>query len=238
VLRLEVLPTRLMDHDRKGVAVNKMDALRAEIRKANDYMAAGKKEEAKRVLETLFKNFPDNKNLYGDAVSIYLVGKMFDDAKAVFHLYKSKFGEDLRSDFSLADIDQEKTKYAAIVRSYDSAVVKVFKRMSAFDRGRLSNLPMVFPVKEIRLSLDEIVLRKGGREYHYPWTEILDAFITSREGHKGYLFSEDIIRTLYLRTKDRTFKIDVSANFPDFKDNEILLGELRKQIALREEKKS
>ena len=201
-------------------------------------MAAGKKEEAKRILENLFNNFSDKKSLYGDAVSIYLVGNMFDDAKAVFHLYKSKFGEELQSDFSLADIEQEENKYVSSVRTYDSAAVKVFRRMSAFERGRLSNLPMLLPVKEIRLSRDKIVLRKGGREYHYLWPEIQDAFITRREGSKGYLFGEEIIRTLHLRTKDQTFKIDVSANFPDFKDNEVLLEEMQKRIALREEKKS
>lgn len=215
-----------------------MDTFRAEIGKASGDMAAGKKEEAKKVLENLFERFPDKKSLYGDAVNIYLAGKMFEEAKAVFDLYKGKFGEDLRSDFSLAEIEREQDEYECAAKSYDNAAVKVFKRMSAWERGRLSGLPMIFPVKEIRLSQDGIVLSKGRREYRYAWSDIQDAFITSRKGYRGYAFSEAIIRTLHLRTRDQTFKIGVSANFPDFKHNEILLEELKKRITLREDKKS
>jgi hypothetical protein len=116
--------------------------------------------------------------------------------------------------------------------------VKVFKRMSAFERGRLSNLPMISPVKEIRLSPDEIILKKGCREYRYSWSDIHGAFITSRAGYKGARFGENVIRTLNLKTPDRTFKIDVSSNYPDFKYSDILVNELRKRIKLREENKS
>jgi len=212
--------------------------LRKEIRKAADYMAVGEKQEAKRILENLLQRFADKKYLYNDAVNIYVVGKMFDEAKAVFHLYKNKFGEDLHSDFTLADIAQEKNGYIDATKGYESASVKVFKRMSAFERGRLSNLPMITPVKEIRLSQDAIILKKGRSEYQYAWSDIQDAVITSRAGHKGARFAEDVIRTLNLKTPDRTFKIDVSSKYPDFKHSEILLKELRKRIALREEKNS
>jgi hypothetical protein len=211
-----------------------LDTFSSEIRKANDLMARGDKQEAKRVLDRLFETSPEKKGLYGDAVNIYLAGKMFDEAKAVFARYKSRFGEDLRSDVELSDIEREQNEYAA--RRSDSAPIRTFRRMSAFQRGRLSNLPMIFPVKEIKVSQEEIVLRKCMKEYHYAWPDIQDAFITSRDGYKGYLFSEDVIKTLNLRTKDRTFRIDVSANFPDFTDTDLLLEELRKRIVLREEK--
>lgn len=212
-------------------------ALRKEIRKAGDCIVVGEKQEAKRILDNLFERFADKKTLYGDAVNIYLAGKMFDEAKAIFHLYKDKFGEDLHSDFSLADIEQEQNGYITAAKGYESASVKVFKRMSAFERGRLSNLPMISPIKEIRLSQDEIILIKGRKEYRHAWSDIQDAFITSRAGYKGARFGENVIRTLNLKAPDRTFKIDVSSNYPDFKHNEILLKELRKRITLREEKK-
>lgn len=210
--------------------------LRKEIQKAADYMAVGEKKEVERILENLLRRFADKKYLYNDAVNIYMIGKMFDEAKAVFHLYKDKFGEDLHSDFTLADVAEEQNRYIDATKGYERASVKVFKRMSAFERGRLSNLPVIIPVKEIRLSQDEIILRKGRREYRYGWSDIQDAFITSRAGHKGARFAEDVIRTLNLKTPDRTFKIDVSSKYPDFKHNEILLKELTKRLTLREEK--
>jgi len=205
------------------------------LRKASDCMAAGEKEEAKRIIEDLLQRFADKKHLYADAVNIYLFGKMFDEARAVFELYQNKFGANLHSDFSLAEIEGERRALEDATKSYESVSEKVFRRMSAFERGRLTNLPMIIPVKEIRLSKDEIILKKGNREYRYKWSDIQDAVITSRAGHKGARFAEDVIRTLRLKTPDRTFKVDVSSKYPDFRHNEILLKELRKRITLREE---
>jgi hypothetical protein len=149
--------------------------LRKELRKASDCMAVGEKQQAKRILENLLERFATKKSLYSDAVNIYLDGKMFEEAKAMFDLYKDKFGEDLHSDFSLADIAQEQNEFMTAGKGYENASVKVFKRMSAFERGRLSNLPMITPVKEIRLSQDEIILKKEagsivtpGRTYRMP----------------------------------------------------------------------
>ena len=211
--------------------------LKKDMQKAADYMAVGKKEEAKRTIENLLQRFADRKHLYNDAVNIYLMGKMFDEAKAVFELYTNKFVATLRSDFTLSDIEREQRASADATKTYQSASEKVFRRMSAFERGRLTNLPTITPVKEIRLSKDEIVLKKGRREYRYAWSDIQDAFITSRAGHKGARFAEDVIRTLNVKMPDRIFKIDVSLKYPDFKHNEILLEELRKRMTLREETK-
>jgi hypothetical protein len=215
-----------------------MKSLRTALGDADDSMAAGDKQAAKAILDNLFERFPHKKTLYGHAINIYLAGKMFDEAKRVFSLYKTKFGVDLHyTDFSPAEITREQNEYESATKAYDNAGVKVFRRMSAWERGRLSGLPVIFPVKEIRLSRDEIVLKKPNREYRFSWHEIDDAFITTRKGYRGYAFSEPLIKTLHLKTRDRTFKIDVSSNYPDFKHNEILLKELRKRITLREEKK-
>jgi hypothetical protein len=197
-------------------------------------MMAGKKEAAKKVLEHLFARLPENETIYADAVNIYMAGHCFNEAKAIFQLYKSRFGSDLRTDFSLADIEREESKHNTTEKAYDSSAVKVFKRMSPFERGRISHHPMIFPVKEIRISNDEIVLRQGWHEYHYAWSEIQEVFITTRRGYKGYQFSDDFIRTLNLRTRDRTFRIDVSVNFPDFRNSQVLLKELSSKIKVRE----
>jgi hypothetical protein len=105
--------------------------------------------------------------------------------KTVFEHYQNKFGANLHSDFSLAEIDGERRAFEGATKSYESTSEKVFRPMSAFERGRLTYLPMIIPVKEIRLSKDKIILKKGNREHRYKWSDFEDAFITSRAGHKG-----------------------------------------------------
>ena len=47
-------------------------------------------------------------------------------------------------------------------------------------------------------------------------------------------FSDDIVRTLVLKTRDQSFKINVSANFPDFEGSDLLVNELRQHLEVRE----
>lgn len=224
--------------DQTDANVSKMKSFRTAIRDADDYMAAGDKNAAKAVLQNLFEIYSDKKTLYGQAINIYLGGKMFDEARGVFSLYKSKFGCDLRhTDFSLAEIIREQNEYESAANTYDKADVKCFRRMSFWERGRFSGLPMIFPVKEITIFPGALVFKKAGHEYRFGWSEIQDAFITSRRGYKGYAFSEPYVKTLFIKPRDQTFKIDVSDNYPDFKHNDILLEQLRKHLALREDKK-
>lgn len=206
----------------------------AEICKANDHVAAGRAVEAKAILRLTLNRYPEEKGLYHDAVNIYLAGKMFEEAIEVFGLYKKRFGEELRTDYTLEDINKEKAEYQKRVRQYDAGKTKVFTRMSIYERGRLSNLPMIFPVREITMSPEGIILKKGKREFRYQWPEVVDVRIEQRKGHKGYFLGEDVVRTLLIRTGDRTFKIDISARFPDFKDSEILLRELQRYKMVRE----
>jgi hypothetical protein len=218
-----------------------MESVKAELRKAEDYMSLGDRDAAKAVIEDLFERFPYERSLYGAAANIYLAGKMFEEAKQVFTLYKNRLGKDLPADFSLDEITREQNERESAARSYESREVKVFKRMSAWERGRVSrsalaNLSSIFPVKEIRISPTEIVLKKQNRDYHFAWSEIQDAFITKRKGYKGARFSEPFIKTLHIKTKDLTFEIDVSEIYPDFKHSDLLLKELQKRIPLREDK--
>jgi len=209
-------------------------SIEQEILKADYLMAGGKNEEANKILQGLLGQFPENKTVYADAVNIYVSGKMFDEAKRVFALYANRFGEQLRNDFSLKDVERDEHQYTTAKREYERSPVKVFRRMSIFERGCLGHLPKLFPVTEIQISKDELGIQKRGRYYRYSWSDVSDAFITSREGHKGGIFGEPIVRTLTLICAGETFRIDVSQRFPDFKDNELLLEELKKHMPLRE----
>jgi hypothetical protein len=208
---------------------------RKELREANAFMMAGNKNAAKKSLETLLVKFGHDKTIYADVVNIYLAGQLFKEAQAVFEAYANRFGGTLSADFTVSDIQREQAKYENAASSYAATPVKLFRRMSIVERGRVSHRPTIFPIREIRISDDGLVLRKRRNEYRYTWSDILGAYITNRRGYKGYLFSDDIIRTLHFRTADAIFKIDVSAKFPDFKDTPLLLEELARRLVLRQE---
>jgi len=58
--------------------------------------------------------------------------------------------------------------------------------------------------------------------------------MTRREGYKGYVFGEPVIWTLQLGTPDRWFRFDLSSRFPDFRNNDLLVQEIKKRIAIKE----
>jgi tetratricopeptide (TPR) repeat protein len=217
-------------------ARSNMRSSEADIRKANECMAAGKKEEARLSLQKVLARYPDEKGVYEDAVNIYLLGKLFDEAIAVFGLYRERFKQNLHTDFSLKEIEKEKEQYESAARRWHSEENKVFKRMSIFERGHFSNLPMISPVKEVALSTEGITLKKGGKD-QYRWMEINDAFVTSREGYKGYFLGEDTYRTLHIQAGNQTFNIDISEKFPDLKDSGMFVQELEKYISIRTKEK-
>ena len=97
-----------------------MKSFRTAINEADDCMAAGNKEAAKAALQDVLERFPHEKSVYGDTINIYLVGKMFDEAREVFSLYKNRFGKDLRyTDFTLDDITREQNEYESGAKNYD-----------------------------------------------------------------------------------------------------------------------
>ena len=205
-----------------------------EIRKANEIMARGKKDEAKSVLQSLLQGFPKDQNLYQDAVNIYMAGKMYEEAKTMFALYERETGQNLHADFTLDGIVREQIEHETLSRGYAKADTKIFKRMSFSERGRFSQNPSLFPIREIRITREDFLIMKGRREYRFRWPEILDARIILRKGYKGYQFSDDIVRTLVLKTRDQSFKINVSANFPDFEGSDMLVNELRQHLEVLE----
>ena len=111
-----------------------------------------------------------------------------------------------------------------------------FRRMTASERGRLSARPSLFPIKEIITFDDHIELHKRRKTYSIRWDQIQEVIIENRKGHAGYVFSEPIIRTLKIKTKNNLFCFDVSTNFPDFAKSGELVKEIKRHIVVNEGK--
>jgi hypothetical protein len=114
---------------------------------------------------------------------------------------------------------------------------KIFRRMSIKERGHFSNYFTFFPLEEIQIYNERLVLKKGSKEYSYPWKDI-EARIAKKTAYKGYgrgSFAKFVQRLLIINTPNKTFKFDVSSQFPDFKHNDVLLDELKKRLDLKEE---
>lgn len=208
------------------------------INDAADLMLAGRMTESKALIHELLDTASENSALYSDAVNIFMDGYMYEDAKAVFTLYRQRFHKDLDADFDVSDIVKAQAARNADALEIDHATIKIFKRMSAYERGKFSNRPSLIPLKEVRISDDEIVLLKGSREYRYSWSQVLEASLVIREGFRGGVFNEPLVRTLHLRTPDRTFRFDVSSRFPDFRNSDLLMSELKKHITIIEKRGS
>ena len=69
--------------------------------------------------------------------------------------------------------------------------MKVFRRMTLRERGHLSNHPTLWPVAEVCIGDDSIILKQGfvfgrPREYRCSWSEISEAVIHVRKRWKAY----------------------------------------------------
>ena len=207
----------------------------SDIDRADKLMKESRNEEAKSLLTMLLQKNPTQKSLYQEAVNIYLEGKMYKEVKEAFGLYKEKTGKELTGvDFRLEDIEREEQESIEASREYQDTSVKVFKRMSIKERG-MGGSPTFLPVKEIKIHEDKIILKQGLKEYSYNWSEILDAAIISREKSVRYL-GNYVQKVFVLKCPGKTFKFDVSSNYPEFKHSNILVNELRKHLNVRKGK--
>jgi len=77
-----------------------------EIDEADELMKKGQKEEAHILLQSLIVKDWDDEGLYCDAVAIYLDGKMYPEAKKLFDQFKDRTQQDLRSNFTLEEIEK------------------------------------------------------------------------------------------------------------------------------------
>lgn len=208
------------------------------IEKADSLMQEGKKEEAKQLLMDLLQKNPTKKSFYADAVNIYLAGDMFAEAKDIFELYKQKTGKKLtKVDFTLDDIENLENDQIRENKQYGFAKVKIFKHKPFWGRWYFSNYFTLFPVKEIKIDNDKIILKIRFKEYHYRWNNITSASIVKRKAGKYAAVWENYVQQLFiLETFDRTFKFDVSPLYPIFKNTNILVKELKKYLNVKEGK--
>lgn len=206
------------------------------IKKADILMKQGKKKLARDVLkETLQKN-PKKEIYYKDTVNIYMLGNMHKEAIETINTYEALFGKKFEGDFSREDITNEWNEYLIAKKDFEKNDAKIFCRMSIKERGHFSNFFTLFPIKEIQIYNDHLVLIKGSKKYSYSWKDI-NARIVKSTAYKGYgsdSFAKFVQKLVVMKSADKTFKFDVSDQFPDFKHNDILLDELKKNLDLKE----
>jgi hypothetical protein len=196
------------------------------IDKADRLMKEEKQDEAKALLVGLLQEHPNKKGYYEDAVNIYLYGNMYQEAKDIFRLYKERFNQELRSDFSLEAIEKEEKEFIEEAKLYQGSDVKVFKPIyPIFGRA----------IRGIKIYHDKIVIKHFFTEYSYAWSEISEALIKKCEGELvgGGKYVQ---KRLELKTPNKSFRFNVDNGMPDFKHSDILLQELKKHIEIREDK--
>jgi hypothetical protein len=206
-----------------------------DIKTADILMQQGKKELARDILREMLQRTPKKAIYYKDAVNIYMLGNMYKEAIETIADYEVSFGKKFKGDFTLEDIRHEQNEHLTAQKDYQQGGAKIFSRMSIKERGHFSNFFTFFPLKEIQIYNDRLVLKKCSREYSYPWNDI-NARIVEKTAYKGYgrgSFAKFVQRLLVIKATDKTFKFDVSGQFPDFKHNDILLDELKKHLDLK-----
>ena len=199
------------------------------IRKADELVKEGKLEDAKEVLMQALRGHSQQKSFYQDAVSIFLYAQMYSDAKQVFELYKDQTGKQLKGDFSLEEIEGlAQSESVNLAEGYPNG--KLFKRMSFWQglhEGR--SLLRFFPINEIRIYPDKIILYKVGVEHGYQWSEITKVSLTRKPVQTGDV--SFLRKSLYLRVRKEVFKEDLSA----FHNSELLIQELKMHCCKVEE---
>lgn len=111
--------------------------------------------------------------------------------------------------------------------------VKTFERMSIWERGHFSNSFRLNPVIRIGVSEETLrIKRRYGTERRYAWKDI-EAFFTKKRAYKGYgagTGGHFTKRELHIVTPDEAYKIDVSSNFPDFKQSRKMVMALKRYL--------
>jgi len=171
---------------------------------------------------------------------MFLYGEMYEEAKQVFQLYRSQTGKVLGGNFSLEEVEGLARKAAAGAEQYTDSDSKVFKRMSCREslsqRGHLINWGSLPLISEVRIYADRIGIRRWGKEYAYPWSEITKVTLTRHpvQGGGEDSFSVNFLeKKLCIKTRDKTiFNQDITV----YKHGDILLRELKKYCQVEEVK--
>ena len=119
-----------------------------------------------------------------------------------------------------------------------TAETLLFKRTSFRERGGFSNHVTFFPVREIEITKQFVVLKVGSTRFRYKWSEIKSAVLkhsTVWRGRGRYAQVKIKTRLFILVAPGKTFKFDLSKQFSDFKDKNKLLDELTRHLNVVEE---
>ena len=201
------------------------------IDKAEQLIQEGKLDQAKEVLMEALRVRPSDKRLYQDAVSMFLYGEMYDEAKNVFQLYRDQTGKVLDGDFSLEEVERL-SRGASERREQDlQSDVKVFKRMSYRESLDQRGFPSdwLSPRSEIRIYPDRIGVREWGKERTYPWSAITRATLTRNP------VSTEAVQFLEKKLCVKAGKKSIlNEDITEYWHSEILLRELKKHCQVKE----
>ncbi len=190
----------------------------------------GEIDKAQSLIEQAISIKPIEKSIFADAVNILLDAALYNCARNLFEIYQKETGMKLVTDFTYEEI---------LHMEEESCSVKVtekpilFRRMSLRERGHFSNIFALRPVKEIEISGTGFSITQGGKISKFAWTEVSSAHIVMKDRYKSYgtgTAAKFIQKIFILNVSSKTFKFDVSANFPDFKNNDQLLNLLQKYL--------
>jgi hypothetical protein len=203
-------------------------------------MKDGRRTEAKEILEEVLSTFPSYLEAHQVAVGIYVLGRMYGEAKAVLARYKEATSEDLPidTDFDLEHIEQEEQAVEAERERYRRSGSRVFHRIPLKERLRRYEFVgddaflSLIPIREIEVRGDQIVLRRGRKEFAYLWSELQDPVIVKKfiEGRPM-----DYMRHIFrARTPGGMIRFSLTPAYPVYENWEELAASLRKYLPVRE----
>jgi hypothetical protein len=201
-----------------------MAELYTALREAEALISRDELTRARDVVFSALNETGADAGVYSDAVSIFMLGRMYDDAERVHMQYKIQTGRDLRADFSLDEVRRERETSAPIMQ--DGAVI--FRRLSLFQRGHFSNHFTLRPVTAVEVSDGRLVVLRGFQRFAFGWHDV-KVTITRRKAAKGFghVAMKFRQRLCTIETSQGRFRFDVSDQYPDF----AMPRELIKQLA-------
>jgi len=111
--------------------------------------------------------------------------------------------------------------------------MEVFRRQTLKQRGHFSNYFTLRPIKELGFAEEYLRVFVGKRRIEIPYNQ-LGARIIERHRYKPYGagIGGNVKQTLIkITSKDRAFRFDLSAQFPDFKDRKKILALIKSNIS-------
>jgi hypothetical protein len=185
---------------------------------------------ARRTLNQALAEANYDPTAYSDVISVFMLGRMYDDAEQAHLAYMEVKGKPLRADFSLEEIREERE----LQRPVAEGDKLTFRRLTLRQRGHFSNLFTFRPVTAIEITPATLTLWIRRREWRFPWTqvkiEIRKRKAVKAAGSKAFGHFQE--RTCTVHAGGRTFRFDVSDQYPDFAPPRQLIAEFQKHTVV------